>query len=197
MAQSHTPNDHCVRFAVVVTFHDATLVTGQALPLSRTGLSPAGPRQLRLAHRYSFIVSDLHQLLLADLSGALRKILDTTKRGRVHFRIPEQSWVMPTSRFRSQKAHVPDLAPRFLLRGDQQFVALRLQFRRGFFDIPYVKLDPTLWHGKIAGPLIRAKTGLCRLRQRPQGKMRHAIKPVSVEVAIGLSSLNESPSASE
>ena len=51
MAQSHTPNDHCVRFAVVVAFHDATLVTGRALPLSRTGLSPAGPRQLRLAHR--------------------------------------------------------------------------------------------------------------------------------------------------
>ena len=50
VAQSHTPNDHCVRFAVVVTFPDATLVTRRALPLSRTGLSPAGPRQLRLAH---------------------------------------------------------------------------------------------------------------------------------------------------
>ena len=50
MAQSHTPHDHCVRFAVVVTFHDATLVTGRALPLTRTGLSPAGTRQLRLAH---------------------------------------------------------------------------------------------------------------------------------------------------
>ena len=60
-------NDHCVRFAVVVTFHDATLVTGRALPLSRTGLSPAGPRQLRLAHCYSFIVVDLHHLLLAGL----------------------------------------------------------------------------------------------------------------------------------
>jgi hypothetical protein len=23
VAQSHTPNDHCARFAVVVTFHDA------------------------------------------------------------------------------------------------------------------------------------------------------------------------------
>ena len=33
---------------------DATLVTRRALPLSRTGLSPVGPRQLRLAHRYSF-----------------------------------------------------------------------------------------------------------------------------------------------
>jgi cytochrome d ubiquinol oxidase subunit II len=51
VAQSHTPNDHCVRFVVVVTFHNATLVTRQALPLSRAGLSPAGPRQLRLAHR--------------------------------------------------------------------------------------------------------------------------------------------------
>ena len=30
--------------------------------------------------RYSFIVSDLHRLLLAGLSGALRKILDTTNR---------------------------------------------------------------------------------------------------------------------
>jgi quercetin dioxygenase-like cupin family protein len=50
----HTPNDHCVRFAVVVTFHDATLVTRRALPLSRTGLSPAGPRQLRVAHRCAY-----------------------------------------------------------------------------------------------------------------------------------------------
>jgi hypothetical protein len=71
VAQSHTPNDHCVRFAVVVTFHDATLVTRRALPLSRTGLSPAGPRQLRLAHRYSFIVVDLHNLLLAGLPAHL------------------------------------------------------------------------------------------------------------------------------
>src|SRR5271156_6360786 len=51
VAQSHTPNDHCVRFAVVVTFHAATLVTKRALPLTWAGLSPAGSRQLRLAHR--------------------------------------------------------------------------------------------------------------------------------------------------
>jgi hypothetical protein len=50
VAQSHTPHDHCVRFAVVVTSHDATLVTRRPLPLTWTGLSPAGPRQLRLAH---------------------------------------------------------------------------------------------------------------------------------------------------
>src|SRR6202521_1694384 len=52
VAQSHTPNDHCVRFAVVVTFPDATLVSRRALPLTRAGLSPAGSRQLRPAHRY-------------------------------------------------------------------------------------------------------------------------------------------------
>jgi hypothetical protein len=71
VAQSHTPNDHCVRFAVVVTFPDATLVTKQALPLTWAGLSPAGPRQLRLAHRYSFIAVDLHHLLLAGLPAHL------------------------------------------------------------------------------------------------------------------------------
>ncbi|MGH7071126.1 MAG: hypothetical protein ACREFO_14095, partial [Acetobacteraceae bacterium] len=64
---SHTPYDHCVRFAMVVTFHSATLVTRRALPLTRTGLSPAGSRQLRLAHRYSFTVVDSHHLLLAGL----------------------------------------------------------------------------------------------------------------------------------
>ena len=54
MAQSHTPNDHCVRFAVVVTFPDATLVTRRALPLIWAGLSPAGSRQLHLAHYWTF-----------------------------------------------------------------------------------------------------------------------------------------------
>ena len=54
VAQSHTPNDHCVRFAVVVTFPDATLVTKRALPLTWAGLSPAGSRQLHLAHYWTF-----------------------------------------------------------------------------------------------------------------------------------------------
>jgi len=66
-AQSYTPNDHCVRFAVVVTFHAAALVTKRALLLSRIGLSPAGPRQLCLAHRYTFTGRDLHSLLLTGL----------------------------------------------------------------------------------------------------------------------------------
>src|SRR5256885_4413590 len=45
-AQLHTPHDHCVRFAAAVTGDHATLVTGRPLRLTRTGLSPAGSRQL-------------------------------------------------------------------------------------------------------------------------------------------------------
>ncbi len=40
---------------MVVTFPDATLVTRRALPLTWAGLSPAGSRQLRLAHRYTHL----------------------------------------------------------------------------------------------------------------------------------------------
>src|SRR3954468_24054671 len=43
----------CVRFAAVVTNDPATLATGRALPPTQTGLSPAGSRQLRLAHTNS------------------------------------------------------------------------------------------------------------------------------------------------
>ena len=49
-AQSPTPHNCCGRFAAVVTFRDATLATRRALPLTCTGLPPAGSRQLRLAH---------------------------------------------------------------------------------------------------------------------------------------------------
>ncbi len=86
--------------------------------------------------------------------------------------------------FRSQQPR-DDLAPGFLLRRDQQLVALQLQLRRGFFDILHVKFDPRLWHRKIVRPLIRAKAGLSRLRQRPQGKMLHAIQPAGVQIATG------------
>ena len=89
---------------MVVAFHAATLATGRALPLTRTGLSPAGTRQLFLAHqwlayvlpyrrfadtlasasarlragadRYSFTVGDFHLLLLVGLPGA-PKVLQT------------------------------------------------------------------------------------------------------------------------
>ena len=49
---------------------------GQALPPSRTGLSPAGPRQLRLAHRYAFTVRDSHPLLLAGLPAHIGLVSD-------------------------------------------------------------------------------------------------------------------------
>ena len=55
VAHSHTPNNRCVRFAVVVTSHDATLTIGRALPLTRAGLAPAGTRQLGLAHLTLFV----------------------------------------------------------------------------------------------------------------------------------------------
>ena len=45
-AQYPTPHDCCVRFAMVVAFHSATLATRPALPLTWAGLSPAGSRQL-------------------------------------------------------------------------------------------------------------------------------------------------------
>ncbi len=50
VAQSHTRHDCCVRFALAVAGDDATLAGRLALPLTCTGLPPAGSRQLRLAH---------------------------------------------------------------------------------------------------------------------------------------------------
>src|SRR5882762_6736659 len=45
-AQWHTPHNRCVRFAPAVAGDHATLATGRPLRPTRTGLSPAGPRQL-------------------------------------------------------------------------------------------------------------------------------------------------------
>src|SRR6266849_5621499 len=45
-AQQHTPHNRCVRFAPAVAGDHATLAAGRPLRLTRTGLSPAGPRQL-------------------------------------------------------------------------------------------------------------------------------------------------------
>lgn len=53
-------------------------MAGLCVPYRRFAVALAGDRA-RLgvdADRYSLIVSDLHRLLLAGLSGALRKILD-------------------------------------------------------------------------------------------------------------------------
>jgi hypothetical protein len=63
---------------------DANLCEAQllayAFPYRRFAAALAGVRaRLRVdADRYSLIVSDFHRLLLAGLSGALRKTLDTT-----------------------------------------------------------------------------------------------------------------------
>ena len=53
-----------------------------AFPYRRFAVTLADDRaRLRVdANRYSFIVSDLHRLLLAGLSGALRKTLDMSGR---------------------------------------------------------------------------------------------------------------------
>ena len=58
-AQSPTPHNCCVRFAAVVTFRNATLATRRALPLTCTGLPPAGSRQLRLAHPIQIVALQL------------------------------------------------------------------------------------------------------------------------------------------
>src|ERR1700730_4349892 len=81
VAPSHTTNDHCVRFAVVVTFPNTTLVTRRALPLTWAGLSPAGSRQLRLAHCYSFIAVDFHHILLASLPAHSLALQPAHSRG--------------------------------------------------------------------------------------------------------------------
>src|SRR5690349_11390938 len=56
-------SSRCVRFATAVAGGPATRATGRALPLTRTGLSPAGSRQLRLAHtnRYRRLTRNLEQ----------------------------------------------------------------------------------------------------------------------------------------
>ncbi len=83
---------------MVVAFHAATLATGRALPLTRTGLSPVGTRQLSWRTngwpmrspvnaspassqmpphdsgasvvRYTFTARDFHSLLFAGFTGA-------------------------------------------------------------------------------------------------------------------------------
>jgi hypothetical protein len=65
-----------------------------AFPYRRFAVTLADDRaRLRVdADRYSFIVSDLHRLLLAGLSGALRKILHcralTVLRDKIFFHPP-------------------------------------------------------------------------------------------------------------
>jgi hypothetical protein len=79
-------SDHVAfRLRNSVGAQDANLYEAQrlayALPYRRFAVALADDRaRLEVdVGRYSFIVSDLHRLLLAGLSGALRKILDTTR----------------------------------------------------------------------------------------------------------------------
>jgi hypothetical protein len=78
-------SDHVAfRLRNSVGAQDANLYEAQwlayALPYRRFAVALADDRaRLRAdADRYSFIVSDLHRLLLAGLTGALRKTLDAT-----------------------------------------------------------------------------------------------------------------------
>src|SRR3954469_12070088 len=61
-------SSRCVRFKTIVADDLATLATGRALPPSRTGLPPAGSRQLRLAHtnRLSAILPCYQVCLMAQ-----------------------------------------------------------------------------------------------------------------------------------
>jgi len=131
VAQSHTPHDHCVRFVVVVTFHNATLVTRQALPLSRAGLSPAGPRQLRLAHRYSFIAVDLHHLLFA---GFDRRTRNQDFRKLCSDRICRASLAKGNFHDLLNASHI--LACKMLICRDRGYSYRRLLNEDGFHQLP-------------------------------------------------------------
>ena len=74
-AQSHTPRNCCVRFATTVARGHATLATKRALPLTWTGLPPAGSHQL--AWRTHSITSSARA---SRLSGTVRPSAFTVVR---------------------------------------------------------------------------------------------------------------------
>src|SRR5258706_15280873 len=78
VAQSHPPHAHCVRFAVVVPSHAATLTTGRTLLLTRTGLSPVGTRQLSWRTRH--IVSSMPAPVASGWSGCRMGLSPIGKR---------------------------------------------------------------------------------------------------------------------
>ena len=88
VAHSHTPRSCCVRFAPAVAGDYATLATRRALPLTSTGLSPAGARQLPWRTEYMF--SELAQIadnaLERDQIGAqCFGLVPTVEDGKVDF----------------------------------------------------------------------------------------------------------------
>src|SRR5262249_47143595 len=56
-----TPCNRCVRFVTTVARGHATLATKRALPLTWTGLPPAGSHQLCLAHSFDHLVGTTEQ----------------------------------------------------------------------------------------------------------------------------------------
>ena len=66
MTQSHTPCNCCVRFATAVASGHATLATKRALPLTWTGLPPAGSHQL--AWRTHSITSSARAIRVGAIS---------------------------------------------------------------------------------------------------------------------------------
>ena len=71
--KSHTPHDHSLRFVVVVTFHDATLVTRQALSLTWTGLlNRASPVWRTMAAPQSSLTSSVEQTARRRRVGVVR-----------------------------------------------------------------------------------------------------------------------------
>ena len=58
--------------------------------------------------------------------------------------------------------------------------------RRCRFDAVNVKLKPRLWCRNVVRPGIFAKTGLRRLRKRPQGETLCASKSFRMKIAVSL-----------
>lgn len=68
-AQYPTPHNCCVRFAVVVAFHPATLATGRLLHLTRVGLPPTGPCQLSWRTEITALVGCTFRAYPSDTIG--------------------------------------------------------------------------------------------------------------------------------
>src|SRR4030081_168697 len=103
-AQEHTPHNRCVRFAPAVAGDHATLATGRPLRLTRTGLSPAGQRQLtwRTSNPSFFLLRDG---LLRFARNDVDRVSDTTSSSRreapevLHLvSAPKRAWGMPGAR---------------------------------------------------------------------------------------------------
>src|SRR5215469_8497592 len=87
--------------------------------------------------------------------------------------------------FRRQEA-ADRLTSRLLPVPDEHPMAPTLEGFSGLLDALNVELKPCLRNRYIAGTDILAETGLCRLRQRPQGKSLGARKRLGVQITARL-----------